>query len=189
MASTPFPEGPSFLDRGRSLTLVGEVLSILGWLFAMVAIMAGVDLGLIALVLMLTGILVTAIGFFRASRLGRFALAAGWVQAGGFGLALILFLGIPGSGEWGKLGAFIVALIALGFTNAIAHLLASLGLRENGFPIAGTAGLSASTVAIVAGIAAFAIQEPGLHAAAIMSVVAHASVLAGMLALHPRAPR
>jgi hypothetical protein len=80
----------------------------------------------------------------------------------------------------------LFALSALGFTNAIAHLLASIGLRQSGFPISGTVGIVASVLAIVSGILVFSLQSSALHVAAMASAVAHAAVLAGVAARHPR---
>jgi hypothetical protein len=148
--------------------------------------LTGSDLGILALILGAAGLILVAIAFFRFSRIGRLSLAAGWVQTGGLGLALILFLAIPGGREWGKLGAFITATIGLGVTNVVAHLLASLGLRASGFPISGTLGLVASVGALASGLFAFILPSPVLYAAVVLSVVAHASVLTGAIAPHPK---
>lgn len=180
------PRGPTFLDRGRALTIVAESLCLLAWLLGIVAVLAGSDLGLMALVLGAVGLILVAVAFFLLARLGRLSLAAGWVQAGGIGLALILFVAIPGGREWGKLGAFIVATIGLGVTNAVAHLLAGLGLRASGFPVSGTVGLVASVGALALGLVAFILPSPVLYGAIGLSVIAHASVLAGAIAPHPK---
>ncbi|HRE89211.1 MAG TPA: hypothetical protein PK095_08730 [Myxococcota bacterium] len=181
------PQGPTFLDRGRALTIVAESLCLLAWLLGLVAIQSGSDLGLLALILGAAGLLMVAVAFFLLARLGRLSLAAGWTQASGIGLALLLFLGIPAGREFGKLGAFIIATVALGVINAVAHLLASLGPRQSGFRLSGTLGLVASAGALATGLLAFLLQSPVLYGAVALSVIAHASVLAGAIAPHPKA--
>jgi len=180
------PRGPTFLDRGRALTIVAESLCLLAWLLGMMAVLNGSDLGLFALILGAAGLILVAVAFFRFARIGRLSLAAGWVQAGGIGLALILFFAIPGGREWGKLGAFIIATIGLGVSNAVAHMLAGLGLRASGFPVSGTLGLVASVGALASGLFAFILPSPVLYAAVALSVIAHAAVLAGAIAPHPK---
>lgn len=180
------PEGPSFLDRGRSLTIVAESFCLFAWLLGLVALLEGSDLGLFALILGAAGLILVAVAFFLFSRLGRMSLAAGWVQAGGIGLAILLFIAIPGGREWGKLGAFIIAVVVLGLTNSLAHLLASLGLRQSGFPISGTLGIVSATGSLVLSLFAYILQSPVLYVAIGLSVIAHASVLAGAIASHPR---
>lgn len=180
------PRGPTFLDRGRALSIVAESLCLLAWLLGLMAVLNGSDLGLIALILGAAGLILVAVAFFLFSRIGRLSLAAGWVQAGGIGLALILFIAIPGGREWGKLGAFIVATIGLGVTNSVAHLLAELGLRQSGFPVSGTLALVASVGALASGLFAFILPSSVLYAVFGLSFVAHASVLAGAIAPHPK---
>lgn len=178
--------GPTFLDRGRALTIVAESLCLLAWLLGLIAVMDGSDFGLFALILGAAGLILVAVAFFLFARIGRMSLAAGWVQAGGIGLALILFVAIPGGREWGKLGAFIVATIGLGVTNVVAHLLAGLGLRASGFPVSGTLAFVASAGALASGLFAFILPSPVLYGAIALSVIAHGSVLAGAIAPHPK---
>lgn len=185
--SAPLGSGPSFLDRGRALTLVAEGLILLAWALAGLAALDVVEFGLLGALLGAAGIIVSAVAFFLLARLGRFALAAGWTQAGGIALAVIVFLAIPGAREWGKLGAFIVACITLAVTNAAAHLVAGVGLMRGGYPKSGATTMLAMSLAAFSALMIPLVQGAAAYPAIAFTLVGHIALIVGVAAPRARA--
>lgn len=180
---------PSTPPPGRLLGVVSQALVLFAWLLGLAAL-TGLDTLVLAAMIIGFGALVSAgIAFLHLRhRFGPVALAAGWVQLGGLGLALLVFLAIPGEREWGKLGAFIFATGGLAIATSVAHLVASLALRHSRARAWATIGAAGQAGALAMSLLAVAIQAELLIAVLVANLAGHAALLVALVAVHPRSP-
>ncbi len=168
--------------RGAALGIAGQATFVGAWLLGVVGAVAGSELGLLAAVGGVVALVLTIVALFMMRPwLGGLAPAAAWVLIGGLALGVVLFAAIPGGREWGKLGAFIMAVAALGLALTVAHLLLGLALWRAHAPRLGAIAAACEVLAIVAvgGVAAGG-EEPFGFLAIGASVAAHVLILVGL---------
>jgi hypothetical protein len=137
--------------NGVGLGIAGQATFLGAWLVAVVTALSESGLALLAVVGGVTALVLTIISLFRMrARLGGLATAAAWVLIGGVAGALVLFALIPGEREWGKLGAFIIALGVLATGIAVGHLLLALALMQRAARGLGGAATACQGMVLVA---------------------------------------
>jgi len=125
------------------------------WLVGVVGALAQSDLALLSGVLGLVGLVLTIVAcFLLRARWGAFGPIAAAIFIAGVAGALVAFIAVPPTREWGRLGAFILATMILGGAWVLGHLIASIGLLR-----AGVKGIGAAAVAVQAAVAGLVLMS------------------------------
>jgi len=174
--------------RGTGLGIAGQACLVAAWLLGMLGALTQNPIGFAAVVAGVAGIVLSAIAFFLLHRRwGILGHIAGWILSAGSAGAVILFFAIPGSGEWGKLGALIVSMCALGIALVVSHLIAAIGLLRGGSRELGSAAVAVQSVGIVCALVSALWGEDLWFVAAVTAFICHALLLAGFIVM--RRPR
>lgn len=141
-------ESRSSRGGGVALGIAGQSSAMAAWLVGVVGGLAQSDVAWLAGVLGLVGIVLTIVACLRLrSRWGVFGPIAAAIFIVGIVGAVIAFVAVPPTRDWGKLGAFILATMILGGAWVLGHLMASIGLLR-----ARVVGIGAAAVAVQAAV-------------------------------------
>lgn len=170
--------------RGTGLGIAGQACFAGAWLFGLLGAVTQSPIGLAGIVAGVTAIVLSAIAFFLVRRRwGLLGPIAGWILSAGSVGSVILFLAIPGSNEWGKFGALIISMCALGVTFAVSHLIAAIGLLRGGSRAFGIAAVVVQSAGIACALVSAVARADLWFVSAIAAFVGHALLLAGFIAM------
>lgn len=143
-------EVKSARTAGVGLGIGAQATLMAAWLVGVVGALSQSDVGLLGGVLGLIGLVLMIVAcFLLRPRWGVFGPIAAAIFIAGILGAVIAFIAVPGTREWGKLGAFILATLILAGAWVLGHLFASIGLLRAGVTAVGAAAVTVQVATAV----------------------------------------